>query len=40
MVKRKKKYEVFKFPGPGIALSMYNLDNQSVTLQDRVLTMV
>ena len=22
----KKKYEVFNFPGPGIALSMYNLD--------------
>ena len=24
--KEEKKYEVFKFPGPGIALSMYNLD--------------
>jgi len=24
--KDEKKYEVFKFPGPGVALSMYNLD--------------
>jgi len=24
--KEKKEFEVFKFPGPGIALSMYNLD--------------
>ena len=24
--KDEKKYEVFNFPGPGIALSMYNLD--------------
>ncbi len=24
--KKEKKYEVFNFPGPGIALSMYNLD--------------
>ena len=25
--KDEKKYEVYNFPGPGIALSMYNLDN-------------
>jgi len=25
--KEKKEFEVFNFPGPGIALSMYNLDN-------------
>ena len=27
MVRKKKEYEVFNFSGPGIALSMYNLDN-------------
>ena len=26
MVKKKKEFEVFNFPGPGVALSMYNLD--------------
>ena len=25
--KNKKEFEVFNFPGPGVALSMYNLDN-------------
>jgi isocitrate dehydrogenase len=25
--KEKKEFEVFNFPGPGVALSMYNLDN-------------
>ena len=25
--KKKKEFEVFNFPGPGVALSMYNLDN-------------
>ena len=34
------KYEVFNFTGPGVALSMYNLDNQLKTLRDLVLAMV
>ena len=34
-----KKYEVFNFPGPGIALSMFNWINLSKILQDPALTM-
>ena len=26
MEKKKKEFEVFNFSGPGVALSMYNLD--------------
>ena len=25
-MEKKKEFEVFEFPGPGVALSMYNLD--------------
>ena len=34
MVRKKKVLKVFNFPGPGVSLSMYNLDSSIKILQD------